>query len=264
MTSLIALAKRLRGDNLAWRISRQQTTRLADLATRVDALEAQLRLLRISSAQGMAKLESQLQRLVEAYETRPAADPEPGTSDPGAWASEAQLGELSFHARNHSYRGNDTVWWSAVEADWLALGLDRRSWAGKTVLDVGAGSRLRTLWFEDVEIIVVEPLADRFLAEVPFCDLDRATEVHAVPGETYVRDLAGRADVVVSINALDHGYDMAASVSNIRRYLKPDGIALLSFDLHDTVSDHMHPMVVTHQMMLRHLRPGGIRGHQDR
>ena len=118
------------------------------------------------------------------------------------------------------------------------------------MLDVGAGSRLRTLWFEDVEIIVVEPLADRFLGEVPFCDLDRATEVHAVPGETYVRDLAGRADVVVSINALDHGYDMAASVGNIRRYLKPDGIALLSFDLHDTVSDHMHPMVVTHPMML--------------
>ena len=82
MPSLIAWAKRLRGDNVAWRISRQQTTRLVDLGARVDALESQLRQLRMSSGQDLAKVESQLHRLVEAYETRLASDPAPERPTP--------------------------------------------------------------------------------------------------------------------------------------------------------------------------------------
>jgi hypothetical protein len=36
-------------------------------------------------------------------------------------------------------------------------------------------------------------------------------------------ELECRADFVVSINALDHGFDSAQGVQNIRRDLKPDG-----------------------------------------
>jgi hypothetical protein len=33
-------------------------------------------------------------------------------------------------------------------------------------------------------------------------------------------------------------------VDNIRQYLKPDGLAFLTFDMHDK-ADHMHPLSLT-------------------
>jgi hypothetical protein len=43
---------------------------------------------------------------------------------------------------------------------------------GRTVVDVGAGSMLRSRFFEEARLVAIEPLADRFRAEIGGCDLD--------------------------------------------------------------------------------------------
>lgn len=165
----------------------------------------------------------------------------PTTVDPETWSSVAQPGELAFHKRPNIRAGSD---WAAKNATfWKRRGFTRDGWEGKLVVDVGAGSRLRTLYFRDTRIAAIEPLADKYIAEVEWQDLDKADEVYAVPAEKDIPELHGRADLLVSMNALDHGYDFEAAVANIRRYLRPDGLAHLSFDPHDRPDD-------LHQLLL--------------
>jgi hypothetical protein len=64
-----------------------------------------------------------------------------------------------------------------------------------------------------------------------------------VPAEVDIPELHGRADLLVSINALDHGYDFGQAISNLRRYLADDGRAFISFDQHEQ-PDEMHPLVL--------------------
>ena len=78
---------------------------------------------------------------------------------------------------------------------------------------------------------------------------DQAVAVYSVPGEEFVPELENSIDLIVSINALDHGYDIAQSIRNLKRYLKPEGEAFLSFDMHDE-PDYMHPLVLSNELML--------------
>ena len=51
------------------------------------------------------------------------------------------------------------------------------------------------------------------------------------------------ADGVVSINVLDHCYDLAPILSNVATYLKPGGLGFLSFDSHQD-RDLLHPLTL--------------------
>ncbi|GAA2632406.1 hypothetical protein Adu01nite_11990 [Paractinoplanes durhamensis] len=158
------------------------------------------------------------------------------------WAAVAQDGEFQFH-KNDTWRKTPDF---MNQTDRLLrhFGFTPEQYAGKVVVDVGAGSMLRTRFFTDAHLVVVEPLADRFLAEIPACDLKDAAEVYSRPAEELIDGLVGRADLVISINVLDHCFDFAEIVRNIREYLAPDGLAFLTFDMHDK-ADHMHPLSLT-------------------
>jgi SAM-dependent methyltransferase len=165
----------------------------------------------------------------------------PVAISPERWNSVAQPGELAFHKRP-GLRSSDE--WETKNVEfWGRRKFSPDGWHGKWIVDVGAGSRLRTLYFQGAKLAAIEPLADKFIAEVEWQDLDRADEVYAAPAEKDIPELHGRADLLVSVNVLDHGYDFEAAVANIRRYLKPDGLAYLSFDQHDRTDD-------LHQLML--------------
>lgn len=157
------------------------------------------------------------------------------------WSADAQAGELAFHKRPNSR--SDRSWEENNEKLWRRLGFEPDGWEGKLIVDVGAGSRLRTLFFRGARIAAIEPLAKEFMTEVEWQDLEKAEEIYPVPAEDEIPELVGRADLVVSINTLDHGFDFERTVRNIRRYLKDDGRAFLSFDQH-AVPDRMHPLVL--------------------
>jgi len=178
------------------------------------------------------------------------------TIDRSAWADAAQNGELDFHKR-HNFRAEEKVWRECVVRDWKILGLEPTGWEGKFIVDVGAGSRLRSLYFEGAQLAVLEPLADRYMSEVEWHDLDKADEVYSLPAEQFIPELEARADFIVSINALDHGFNFEQGIQNIRKYLKPDGTALLSFDMHD-VPDSMHPLVLNDEIVRKIFESAGF------
>jgi hypothetical protein len=127
---------------------------------------------------------------------------------------------------------------------------------GRTVIDFGAGSKLRSRYFEQARVIAIEPLADRFRA-LDFCDLDAAAAVYARPGEERIEELVGQADLLVSINVLDHCFDFDLAVSNVAAYLRPSGTAFLSFDLHEA-ADEMHPLLLTEESCVRSFEHAGL------
>lgn len=156
-----------------------------------------------------------------------------------AWKNLAQEGEYAFHARDTWRR---TAHFREQTAELFRhFGFGHNQFLGKTVVDLGAGSMLRAKFFEGADIIVIEPLADRILANIEWTDIGDAKEVHSTPAEELVTSLVGKADFLFSMNVLDHCYNFKDISINIRKYLKPDGVAFLSFDKHE-VADDMHPL----------------------
>ena len=158
------------------------------------------------------------------------------------WSSEAQEGEFLFHKKDTWRKTPDFM--NQTDRLLRHFGFTPEQYAGKVVVDVGAGSMLRTKFFTGAHLVALEPLADRFMAEIPACDLKDADEVFSLPAEQRIDSLVGTCDLVISINVLDHCYDFPTIVDNIRQYLKPDGLAFLTFDMHDK-ADRMHPLSLT-------------------
>jgi hypothetical protein len=171
-----------------------------------------------------------------------------------SWAAAAQEQEFAFHEANRWRRSPQFALDSA--SLWRHFGFRADQFRGQTIIDFGAGSRLRTRYFEDARVIAIEPLADRF-RRLEFSDLGWAAQCFSAPGEVLQPTLVGVADAVVSINALDHGYDFDTAVRNIAAYLKPHAGALLSFDLHDAADD-MHPLLLTEPGCRRTFAASGL------
>jgi 2-polyprenyl-3-methyl-5-hydroxy-6-metoxy-1,4-benzoquinol methylase len=165
----------------------------------------------------------------------------PTAISPDKWSNVAQRGELEYHKRPNLRSSEE---WEVRNSEfWGRRHFSADGWDGKLVVDVGAGSRLRTLYFQGARIAAIEPLADEFIAQVEWQDLDQAAEIYGVPAEKDIAELHGRADLIVSVNALDHGYDFEAVIRNLRGYLKPDGRAYLTFDQHEKPDD-MHQLMI--------------------
>ncbi|UCC95885.1 MAG: methyltransferase domain-containing protein [Candidatus Omnitrophota bacterium] len=159
------------------------------------------------------------------------------------WRMIAQNGEYLFH-RTSDWRPTEDF--SQRNAELFDnFGFRPDSFVGKTIIDIGAGSRLITIYFKDAKIIAIEPLAQRFLKTLSWCDLHKAHKIYSTPAEKMISELKGIADVVISINVLDHCYNFEAIIKNIKAYLKPGGLAFLSFDSHTDRTDLMHPLILT-------------------
>lgn len=159
-----------------------------------------------------------------------------------SWEMLAQKGEFQYHKKNK---------WRQTEAfakDTARLfehfGFHQAALRGKTIIDLGAGSRLRTRYFQDAKIIAIEPLGDKFRNELTWSDLNEAAALYSVPAENYVKELEATADCVISLNVLDHCFAFQEILRHVHRYLKKDGMAFLSFDSH-TETDFMHPLILT-------------------
>jgi len=156
-----------------------------------------------------------------------------------AWSWLAQRAELHFHQNNQWRQTAD--FYRQTQALFAHFGFAPDAFDGKTLIDLGAGSRLRTTYFRNAKLVVIEPLADEFRRTIPWCDLATAARVFSTAAEERIPELWGEADGVVSINVLDHCYDLAPILGNLGGYLKQGGVAFLSFDAHDD-TDLLHPL----------------------
>lgn len=172
-----------------------------------------------------------------------------------AWRERAQQGELKFHRQN-TWRPSEKF--STENRALLEhFGFRANQFAGQTVIDVGAGSKLRTRYFHDARVIAIEPLADRFRAEIEWCDLDDAEAVYSLPAEQFVAECENQADLVFSVNVLDHCFDFERIAENIAAYAKPDGTVFLSFDKHNK-ADEMHPLELDEEICTRIFDAAGL------
>ena len=129
----------------------------------------------------------------------------------------------------------------------------------KTVIDIGCGPTGRLSWFNAGSFIAVDPLLTDYKL-LRTVRLEPYTNFHEVPAEHRIHELEGIADAVLCINALDHGYDFCAAIVNIRSYLKPGGLFLLSLGVDNPhPPDHTHPIRVTHDYVTTFLQAAGFR-----
>ena len=166
--------------------------------------------------------------------------------DPDQWLNEAQEGEFKLQ-RGPNVRDNDKAFLDGTNKLFQRFGFKPNDFASKTVIDLGAGSRLRALYFNDARIIAIEPLADKFRNEMPWYDLDKAAKVYSLPAEEKIVELENTSDLIFSINVLDHCYDFEAISKNILAYMKPNSTACLSFDCHHKV-DKCHPIIINEKV----------------
>ena len=171
------------------------------------------------------------------------------------WQSAAQSGELEFHV--HRNKPDQTL--EKLNAELFeGFGFQATQFAGKTVVDIGAGSHLRTRFFQGARVVAVEPLANDYLDQIDWCELADADVVHAISAEKRIDELKEAADLVVCINVLDHTYNPGTIIENIHHYLHEDGQFLLSVDLHGETNDGMHPVELTVPILIELLCERGF------
>ncbi len=151
----------------------------------------------------------------------------------------AQKGEYAFHLKSE-WR-NTTEFMDQTRYLFHLWGYKEDSFIGKTIIDVGAGSKLRSKFFQQACIIAIEPLASKFIKSIEWCDLKDAFKVYSIPAEKYLPELENCGDFAMCINVLDHCQHTRAVLLNVYKYLKPNSEFCLSVDIHDK-SDRLHPI----------------------
>jgi SAM-dependent methyltransferase len=148
-----------------------------------------------------------------------------------SWRLVAQTGELRFHQRNRWRQSADFMEHTAALFRWW--GYQPTGFEGRRIVDIGAGSRLRSRYFTGARVVAIEPLAERFTRTIPWADLKEADAVYATPAEKRIPELVASASFAMCLNVLDHTYDPWAVLTNAYAYLQPGSEFVLSVDLHD-------------------------------
>lgn len=177
------------------------------------------------------------------------------TADKSEWQSRAQEGEFEFHLTDR-WRASVDFMGQTIRL-LTYFGFSAEDFQGKTIIDLGAGSKLRTKFFRGAKIVVIEPLAQRFIDEIPWCDLTDAEMVYTSPAEERIDACVNSADLLISINVLDHCYDFLGIIGNIGAYLKDEGLAFISFDEHH-YTDDMHPLILTEDICTELFQRNGL------
>jgi SAM-dependent methyltransferase len=181
------------------------------------------------------------------------------TSARKAWSDLAQSFERGFWETLATRElAPSRGWLAAVSARiWQRFGFPLDAFEGRLVLDIGPGPTGRMLALAG-EWLAIEPLAEAYAA-LPWAALDQYRRIYEQPAEERIEELVGACDVVLSINALDHCYDLNLVLRNAYAYLKPGGLLFVSFDVDKPVShDPTHPICLTHERATEVIREEGF------
>jgi hypothetical protein len=158
----------------------------------------------------------------------------------------AQSGELAWH-RDNPWRSNSRVFYEETIRMMRGWGFGRNDY--ESVIDVGAGPRLRSKFFK-AEITAIEPLAPEYL-KLDWCDL-REVKFIVLPVEQKISNL--RSEFVISLNCLDHCQDFDKAIENISGYADK---LFLSYDCGEP--NDMHPLQLDETMSAAAFHEYGLR-----
>lgn len=113
----------------------------------------------------------------------------------------------------------------------MAIPLNLSDFEGKLVCDFGCGPRGSLSWLKDTAHCVgIDVLADKYFEAFPY--VIRANEMTYVNcSEDYIPMQSQQADVVFTMNALDHVIHLEVMCDELVRILKPGGYFIGSFNL---------------------------------
>ena len=120
------------------------------------------------------------------------------------------------------------------------FGLTRDHYAGARVLDIGCGPRGSLEWADHAaERVGLDPLVDGYRS----LGIDRHAMTYVAAPAERIPFPDGHFDVVTSINSLDHVDDLAATLAEIARVLRPGGDFLLEVEIgHPATSTEPHDL----------------------
>jgi len=175
--------------------------------------------------------------------------------DKTIWQTKGQEGEFSFHKKN-IWRQTPKFMEQTTKL-FEYFGFSKDQFAHQTIIDLGCGSKLRTKYFQKSRIIGIEPLADRFNQEIVWSDLNDCFKLYSFPAEHYIEECFKIADLVISINVLDHCFNFKKIIDNIAKYTKLNGKVFLSFDKHNEVDD-LHPLALDEEFCEETFEKAGL------
>lgn len=139
------------------------------------------------------------------------------------------------------------------------FGFKMDQFADSVVLEVGCGPTARLCAMSFKTLHAIDPLGDE-LREYDPKAFEHIDVLWPQPVEERIEELVGRFDAVFSLNCLDHCYDLAKALDSIYAYLKPDGIAFLSFDVNKRrCVDPTHPIRMRHRAAHDMIKAAGFR-----
>lgn len=109
------------------------------------------------------------------------------------------------------------------------LWLDRASYQGKRVLDIGCGPRGSLEWADmAAERVGLDPLVPRY----QHLGIDRHQTRYVAAAAEAIPYPSGYFDIVTSINSLDHVDDVDLVMKEMKRVLAPGGTLALIVEIH--------------------------------
>ena len=160
--------------------------------------------------------------------------------DKNKWNNAKTL-ELEYH-KNCEFRKNDLMWNSETKKLIEGLGIDLNI-SGKNILDIGCGSKLRTIHLIDKNMVIgIDPLAEEY-KKLPFSNLNKI-KVFSSKAEECVDELINKFDICLCLNVLDHCENPEIVIKRIYQYLKNNGLLYLWTDIGHNDSIHDGLMTV--------------------
>jgi len=148
---------------------------------------------------------------------------------------------LEFHKSNDWRNTQDFLDQTTYLMDYF--GYSPEDFKDEIVIDLGCGSKLRSKFFKHGKIVAIDPLADDYIKNVPWSDINTATQYYSKPAEELIPELENCACFLMCINVLDHTFKPRKILENCHRYLKTGGELLISVDSHKFITP-LHPQAI--------------------
>lgn len=113
------------------------------------------------------------------------------------WENVVQDHAFKSQADSDNWRNNPSLYESINNSYWKEAGFTQEAFVGKTILDIGAGSKARGAFYNNVKYIAIEPLAKRFAEFISWCDIFEICDVvYSEPAEFLIEALLNSVDFI--------------------------------------------------------------------
>lgn len=141
-------------------------------------------------------------------------------------------GEMSFWKAYYIQNGFDNSVYKNMMLSIMGE-KDDSSFEGKVVADFGCGPQGTLVWTDEPKTkIGIDVLATKYFEEFP-SELTTHDMIYVQSSENVIPISTNYVDYLITINSLDHVYNLDLIAKELKRILKPNGVLLAGFNLNE-------------------------------